>query len=462
MVASPLKVGQTGRDAHAPRAAPTPARRRWQGEEKGASSREIKTSSAALAPGSLLSRDLKAPARRRPSSSGHPGTEAFEVVVDAAAAAMGKSDFLTPKAIANRIKSKGLQKLRWYCQMCQKQCRDENGFKCHCMSESHQRQLLLASEDPQQFMDYFSEEFRNDFLELLRRRFGTKRVHNNIVYNEYISHREHIHMNATQWETLTDFTKWLGREGLCKVDETPKGWYIQYIDRDPETIRRQQEQEKKKKQDLDDEEKTAKFIEEQVRRGLEGKEQEVPVFTELNRDNEEEKVAFNLNKGASTSSSSTTPKPSSLGPSALKMVKGAASAKRKDSSHSSAQSKEKKKKSALDEIMEEIVVKIMTKRLGEKYHKKKAVIKEVIDKYTAVVKMIDSGDKLKLDQTHLETVIPAPGKKVLVLNGGYRGNEGTLDSINEKTFSATIIIETGPLKGRRVEGIQYEDISKMA
>ena len=34
-----------------------------------------------------------------------------------------KAGFLTPKAIANRIKSKGLQKLRWYCQMCQKQCR---------------------------------------------------------------------------------------------------------------------------------------------------------------------------------------------------------------------------------------------------------------------------------------------------------------------------------------------------
>lgn len=38
---------------------------------------------------------------------------------------MGKADFLTPKAISNRIKAKGLQKLRWYCQMCQKQCRDE-------------------------------------------------------------------------------------------------------------------------------------------------------------------------------------------------------------------------------------------------------------------------------------------------------------------------------------------------
>ncbi|XP_075285103.1 DNA/RNA-binding protein KIN17 isoform X2 [Opisthocomus hoazin] len=389
---------------------------------------------------------------------------------------MGKSDFLSPKAIANRIKSKGLQKLRWYCQMCQKQCRDENGFKCHCMSESHQRQLLLASENPQQFMDYFSEEFRNDFLELLRRRFGTKRVHNNIVYNEYISHREHIHMNATQWETLTDFTKWLGREGLCKVDETPKGWYIQYIDRDPETIRRQQEQERKKKQDLDDEEKTAKFIEQQVRRGLEGKELEKPVYTELNRENEEEKVAFNLNKGASTSVA-TSSKTSVLGLNALKMVEGAV--KRKESAHSSGQSKEKKKKSALDEIMEleeekkrtsrrdywlqpEIIVKIVTKKLGEKYHKKKAVVKEVIDKYTAVVKVIDSGDKLKLDQTHLETVIPAPGKKVMVLNGGYRGNEGILESINEKRFSATIVIDSGPLKGRRVEDIQYEDISKLA
>lgn len=36
-----------------------------------------------------------------------------------------KGGFLGPKQIANRIKAKGLQKLRWFCQMCQKQCRDE-------------------------------------------------------------------------------------------------------------------------------------------------------------------------------------------------------------------------------------------------------------------------------------------------------------------------------------------------
>ncbi|XP_072233541.1 DNA/RNA-binding protein KIN17 [Leuresthes tenuis] len=396
---------------------------------------------------------------------------------------MGKADFLSPKAISNRIKSKGLQKLRWYCQMCQKQCRDENGFKCHCMSESHQRQLLLASENPTKFMDYFSDEFKSDFLELIRRRFGTKRVHNNIVYNEYISHREHVHMNSTQWETLTDFTKWLGREGLCKVDETPKGWYIQYIDRDPETIRRQEEQARKKKQDLDDEERSAKFIEEQVRRGRDTKETEDnPVYTELKRESEEEKVAFNL--GASSCVAGPSKSSSLLGASALKAAaatSSSSSVKRKDASSGSDSRREKKKKSALEEIIEmeekkkkkqqsvrtdywlqpNIVVKVVTKRLGEKYHKKKAVIMETRDRYAAVVKMIDSGDKLKLDQNHLETVIPAPGKRVLILNGPYRDAEAVLEGIDEKNFSATLALDSGHHKGKRVD-VAYEDFSKLA
>uniref|UniRef100_A0A8C7I3L3 DNA/RNA-binding protein KIN17 n=1 Tax=Oncorhynchus kisutch TaxID=8019 RepID=A0A8C7I3L3_ONCKI len=356
---------------------------------------------------------------------------------------MGKEGFLSPKAIGNRIKAKGLQKLRWYCQMCQKQCRDEV------------RKMARSSR-----------------MTLLR----TKRVQNNIVYNEYINDREHVHMNSTQWETLTEFTKWLGKEGFCKVDETPKGWYIQYIDRDPETIRRQEELEKKKKQDLDDQERSAKFIEEQVRRGQGGREpEEAPVFTELKRESEEEKITFNLAKGSCSSADGPSKASVALGPSALK---AAGSGKRKDAP-STSEAKEKKKKSALDEIMEMeeqkkrsvradhwlhpgIVIKVVTKRLGEKYHKKKGVIKEVQDKYTAVVKMIDSGDKLKLDQSHLETVIPAPGKRVLVLNGVYRDTEALLDSIDERKFSATLTLDSGRMKGRRVDGIAYEDFSKMA
>uniref|UniRef100_A0A915BTV4 DNA/RNA-binding protein Kin17 WH-like domain-containing protein n=1 Tax=Parascaris univalens TaxID=6257 RepID=A0A915BTV4_PARUN len=77
---------------------------------------------------------------------------------------MGKYEKGTPKEIANRCKSKGLQKLRWFCQMCQKQCRDQNGFKCHLMSEAHQRQLLLFAENPDTYLKEYSVQFEKAFL----------------------------------------------------------------------------------------------------------------------------------------------------------------------------------------------------------------------------------------------------------------------------------------------------------
>lgn len=65
-------------------------------------------------------------------------------------------------------------------------------------------------------------------------------------------------------------------------------------------------------------------------------------------------------------------------------------------------------------------------------------------------------------QTHVETVIPAIGRTVLVLNGGYAGNEATLISLNERNFSVSIEITSGPLKGRRVDDVPYEYISKLS
>ena len=148
-----------------------------------------------------------------------------------------KGGFLTPKAIANRIKAKGLQKLRWYCQMCEKQCRDENGFKCHCMSESHQRQMTMFSENSGAFMDEFSKEFEEGMLEIIARKAKSQRASANQIYKEYIAFKTHFHMNATVWETLTDFIMYLGRTGKCEVDETEKGWFLTYIDRDPVKLR---------------------------------------------------------------------------------------------------------------------------------------------------------------------------------------------------------------------------------
>jgi DNA/RNA-binding protein KIN17 len=75
--------------------------------------------------------------------------------------------------------------------------------------------------------------------------------------------------------------------------------------------------------------------------------------------------------------------------------------------------------------------------------------------------MLDSGHKLKLDQAHLETVIPAIGRPVLVVNGAYRGCSAILKELHEKKFCVTIEISSGPLKGRRVNEVDYGDVCKL-
>lgn len=38
-------------------------------------------------------------------------------------------------------------------QMCQKQCRDENGFKCHLTSEGHKRQMEIFGQNPKRIIE---------------------------------------------------------------------------------------------------------------------------------------------------------------------------------------------------------------------------------------------------------------------------------------------------------------------
>lgn len=395
---------------------------------------------------------------------------------------MGKAEVGTPKYLANKMKAKGLQKLRWYCQMCQKQCRDENGFKCHTQSEAHQRQLLLFADNAGKYIYSFSKEFSDGYVELLRRRFGTKRVSANKVYQEYISNKDHLHMNATKWLTLSDYVKHLGRAGVCVADETEKGWFITYIDRSPEVLERQEKAARKEKQDKDDEERHQEYIQQQVERGAVASSSKQTEFTELKRTDDSEKLKIEL-------------KPLVIKPeTALKPIKLEAKKHKADdadgdekarekiykpSTSSSLKSVDSRKLSALDEIMkaeetkkekmnrkdywlaEGIVVKLIAKSLGEKYYKQKGVVLEVVDKYAAKVRLIETGEKLKVDQVHCETVIPTVGKPVKVLNGAYRGCTALLNDIDIDNYCVSIEIAAGTLKGRVVSKVQYEDISKI-
>lgn len=144
--------------------------------------------------------------------------------------------------------------------------RDENGFKCHTQTESHVRQMLLVGEDPRKHISEYSNQFQRDFLQLLRTAHGEKKVHMNHFYQEYIANKEHVHMNATRWPSLTEYAKHLGREGLCRVEDTEKGLHISWIDNSPEALRRQDAIRKKERQDKGDEEREQKLIREQIQR----------------------------------------------------------------------------------------------------------------------------------------------------------------------------------------------------
>ncbi|XP_033224850.1 DNA/RNA-binding protein KIN17 [Belonocnema kinseyi] len=416
---------------------------------------------------------------------------------------MGKHEVGTPKYIANKIKAKGLQKLRWFCQMCQKQCRDENGFKCHTTSESHHRQLLLFADNAHKYIDQFSNEFCQQFLELLSRQFGTKRVPANRVYQEYIADREHVHMNATMWLTLTGFVKWLGRSGKCVVDETEKGWFITYIDRDPEAVAYLEKQAKKEKMDRNEEERMMAFIEKQVesgrqnapdessdeptplirtedeplvlnmklkpkvlpaslvKLGISGKKKqslkEEPI-TELECESSSRKSSQSVKRERSNSLESIDANESES--SSSRSLK---SSKRK-SSHSEEPSSKKREKEAKGWLRRGLVVKIVTRRLGEKYYKAKGVISELVDEsfFVGKVKLKSpeevEGHVVKIDQEHLETVIPAIGREVIILKGKDAGEIVTIRKVRIEDFCVDVEFK----KGEILKRVPYEEICKFS
>ncbi|KAL5761339.1 hypothetical protein ACOSQ2_020177 [Xanthoceras sorbifolium] len=402
---------------------------------------------------------------------------------------MGKNEFLTPKAIANRIKAKGLQKLRWYCQMCQKQCRDENGFKCHCMSDSHQRQMQLFGQNSDRIVEGFSEEFESTFLDHMKRSHRFSRVAATVVYNEYIHDRHHVHMNSTQWVSLTEFVKHLGRTGKCKVDETPKGWFITYIDRDSETLFKEKLKNKRIKLDLVEEEKQEREIRKQIEMAASELSNTIPNSDSDNnppRDFNLEagvKVGFSLgsssssllNKDNSTNTTSTT---------GSKLVFEELDNNNTNNSKNKKIDKNNKGSggnSALEELMREeekvkekmnrkdywlcegIIVKVMSKALADKgYYKQKGVVRKVIDKYVGEIEMLENKHVLRVDQDELETVIPQIGGLVRIVNGAYRDTNARLLGVDTDKFCAKVKIEKGVYDGRVLNAIDYEDICKLA
>lgn len=179
---------------------------------------------------------------------------------------MPKAEVGSLKHLSNQMKSKGLTRLRWYCQICERATRDENAFKMHCQSESHTRRALEVGRDFKGAQEGFSREFEKNFIQLLRTAHGEKEIHANKFYQEVIADKTHVHLNATKWHSLTEFVKHLGRSGLVRAEEKEDGIFIAYIDSSPEALARRESARRKELQDRGDEEREQAMLKMQIKR----------------------------------------------------------------------------------------------------------------------------------------------------------------------------------------------------
>ena len=118
----------------------------------------------------------------------------------------------------------------------------------------------------------------------------------------------------------------------------------------------------------------------------------------------------------------------------------------------------RREKQEIPWLIENIVIRITSKALGDKYYQQKAEIIQVVNKFKAIVKLIQDSSKIQVDQNQIETVIPAIGKQVIVLRGKYKGEKAILDSLDVENFSAKIKLCDN--NGLTVS-LPYEHFSKM-
>lgn len=187
---------------------------------------------------------------------------------------MAKAEIGTAKYQSKKLKASGLQKLKFYCQLCEKQCRDANGFKNHLSSPSHQRKIKEISENGKgkSVIETYSDDFTKDFLRLLKINHGTKRINANKFYQEYIlNDTDHIHMNSTKWTSLTSFIKHIGNRGLVRVfqdeEKADSEFNLEISFVDTEEYHRQQELQKKQKSLKSEEEIAMKRLHNQIEKG---------------------------------------------------------------------------------------------------------------------------------------------------------------------------------------------------
>lgn len=73
-------------------------------------------------------------------------------------------------------------------------------------------------------------------------------------------------MNSTRWKTLTEFITFLGHEGICRVENTEKGWFISWIDNSPEALKKRDANMKRERLEKGEADREDRLLQEQIER----------------------------------------------------------------------------------------------------------------------------------------------------------------------------------------------------
>lgn len=191
---------------------------------------------------------------------------------------MARAEVGTAKYASKKLKASGLQKLKFYCQICEKQCRDANGFKNHLSSPSHLGRIENIGSGGKNVVEQYSQQFKSEFIRLLRINHGTKKINANKFYQEYIfNDRDHVHMNSTKWTSLTTFVKHLGQSGIVKVVNPTEADEFNL-----EICLVDVSQQEVKEEVASNEDVSNRFLEKQIKKGkevLEVKEKKIPLLS---------------------------------------------------------------------------------------------------------------------------------------------------------------------------------------
>lgn len=127
-----------------------------------------------------------------------------------------------------------LFKQKYFCQICNRQCQDKDGFNCHMNSNTHRLNMERVSKNPELYITNYSLQFEKDFLDILNRSSQQSFVGANKIYQEYITDKASIHLNATKWSTLTAFINDMENKGKIETKiQNQKEIFIRIIDLDP-------------------------------------------------------------------------------------------------------------------------------------------------------------------------------------------------------------------------------------